>query len=244
MAGLLSITFRGPFVFSFPALSTGNVDVYAPKCDGHFAGIFWTDNACPVTGLDSQGGNHTYAIAGNGIAPSAGALSLLGAAVVSVASGVPAAAKASFHLAVPRPKIVYGILPEQSEIVGKNFSSPTGVLSSYATGVRFYYDWDGTEVSLSRPAYTHPKTGRTSAPPNQDITPPYGDPLPQFGDIEVQYGGPKSSDSDHLDAIACFKQIADLAGVPWWLSYYDAGGSGASVRTAVDCIAFPLLFGI
>jgi hypothetical protein len=163
---------------------------------------------------------------------------------VPVPTGRPVTANAWFHLVVPRPKIVYGMIPEGVEIVGKDFQTPTGVLSPYATALRFYYDWDGSEVSLSLPAYSNPVTGRTSAPPNRDITPPFGAPLPNYADIEIQYGSPGSGDSDHHDAISCFGQIAQLAGVPWWVSYYDAGGSGASIKTAVDCTAVPLAFGL
>jgi hypothetical protein len=242
MAGLLSITFRGPFVFS---IQSNTVDVYAPKCDGHLAGISWTDGESPIEGLHKGGGNHTYSITGSGVTSNTGSIAQSGLGKIpAVSSGSPQTQFAYFHILVPRPKIIYRVNADTVEIV-QSSAGPQGATDSYATSLRFYYDWVvGSSVLLSPPVYPFPPTAANPAPPPITITPPGGAPLPEYGDIEIQYDGPGSGDPDHLDAIACFDQIAQLAGVSWWLNYYNPSGGGAQLRTGSDCKAVPLVFGI
>jgi len=134
--------------------------------------------------------------------------------------------------------------PDMVEIVQPP-AGPQGNSDGYATALRFYYDWVvGTPVSLTSPVYPFPPTPANPAPAPTAITPPAGAPLPEYGDIEIQYRGPDSGDPDHLDAIACFDQIAQLAGVSWWLNYYGANGGGPQLRTGSDCLAMPLVSGL
>jgi len=248
MPGTLTITFRGPFVFS---VESDHIDVYAPKCEDHAAGLFWTAGEYPITGLSHSGGQHTHTIRGAGINPGGtpGTITHLpvkpgadGGILPGPAGGKPQTQHAYFRLSVPRPKIIYGTQPDSAEVV-KTTSGPTGVTSTYATGVRFYYDWTvGSDVLLDVPFYQ--PSGSTLPPPTPiNITPPSGKGLPDFGDIEIQYNGPDSGDGSHNDAISCFEQIALVAGVPWWIHYYDPNNTGALVHTATDCKAPSIILG-
>jgi hypothetical protein len=241
MAGLLSITFRGPFVFVFSKDAARNVDVYAPACDGHAAGIFYSSASLPISRMAQQGHNHIYRISGTGLSSFGGAITKLGANLGTLpaapSAGLPLSA---FHVVVPRPKIVYGLIPDDVEIVT---GSPTGTFQSYATSLRFYYDWTtGSAVTLQSPAYPHPQP--PNPPPPLNIAPPAGAPLPDYGDISIEYGSPESGDVDHNDAISCFAKIAQVAGVSWWLNYYNSSGGGPAFRAGSDCTAVPLVFGV
>src|ERR1700743_951444 len=66
MAGTRAITFNGPFVFS---VQKDHIDVFAPKCDEHLAGVFWTTGEFPIIGLSRNGDGQTYIISGSGIPP-------------------------------------------------------------------------------------------------------------------------------------------------------------------------------
>jgi hypothetical protein len=247
MAGTLAITFNGPFVFS---VESDHIDVFAPKCDDHLAGVFWTTSEYPITGLSKGGGQHTYTIAGKGINPDGAPKQVShlpvkpgtnGGLLPGPAGAKPKTSYAYFHIQVPLPKIIYGMNADSVEVV-KDDAGPTGAKADYATGVRLYYDWTvGSAVLLQLPFY-QPANGGLAAP-SIPITPPSGNGLPDYGDIEFQYRGPASGDSDHDDAISCFENIADLGGVNWWLSYYDSPNSGLLVRPGSDCKALPIIFG-
>jgi hypothetical protein len=241
MAGLLSITFRGPFVFVFPKDATKNVDVYAPACDGHTAGIFYSTASLPITPMAQQGHNHVHQISGKSLSSHGGAISKIGASLGKLPTAPGAGlALSAFRVSVPRPKIVHGLIPVDVEIVT---GSPTGTLQAYATALRFYYDWTvGTPVTLQGPGYPHPKP--KNPPPPLNITPPAGAPLPDYGDISIEHRGPESGDPDHTDAISCFAKIAQVAGVNWWLSFYNSSSGGPAVKTGADCGAVPLVSGI
>jgi hypothetical protein len=108
---------------------------------------------------------------------------------------------------------------------------------------RFYYDWVvGAAVTIQGPGYPLPYPPHPPATVN--IIPPAGAPLPDYADISVEYDGPESGDVDHKDAISCFNQIAKVAGVSWWLNYYNNSNGGPAVRSGSDCTAVPLVHGI
>jgi hypothetical protein len=248
MPGTLTITFRGPFVFS---VESDHIDVYAPKCEDHAAGLFWAAGEYPLSGLSQFGGAHTYTVRGAGINPGGNPATIThlpvkpgmdGGILPGPAGAKPQTQHAFFHLSVPRPKLIYGMHPASAEVV-KTSSGPTGVNSNYATGVRFYYDWTvGSDILMDVPFYQ--PSGSTNPPPVPiHVTPPSGNGLPDFGDIELQYDGPDSGDATHNDAISCFEQIALVAGVPWWLHYYDPNNTGMLVHSGVDCKAMSIILG-
>jgi hypothetical protein len=248
MPGTLTVTFRGPFVFS---VESDHIDVYAPKCEDHAARLSWTASEYSIKGLSQSGGQHTYAIRGAGINPGGtpGAITHLpvkpgmdGGILPGPVGTKPQKQHAHFHFSVPLPKIIYGMLPDSVEVV-KTSSGPTGVTNNYATAVRLYYDWTvGSDVLMNVPFYQ--PSGSTNPPPTPiNVTPPSGNGLPDFGDIELQYDGPDSGDASHNDAISCFEQIALVAGVPWWLNYYDPHNTGALIHSLTDCKAMPMILG-
>jgi hypothetical protein len=249
VAGTLTITFRGPFVFS---VENDRIDVYAPKCEDHAAGLFWTAGEYPLTGLSQSGGQHTYAIRGAGINPGGapGAITHLpvkpgmdGGILAGPAGSKAQTQHAYFHVSLPRPKIVYGMQSDSAEVV-KTSAGPTGVNSNYATSVRFYYDWTvGSDVLMDVPFY-QPSGSKNPPPIPINVTPPSGNGLPDFGDIELQFNGPDSGDGSHNDAISCFEQIALVAGVPWWLNYYNPHNTGSQVHSGTDCKAPAIILGV
>ena len=171
------------------------------------------------------------------------------------------AQNAYFSIVVPRPKIFYALnLINDTEVVtGDQCHNQFGY--RWFTSFRLFYDWPFSQVQLFLPdapldpnqAVTPPSASSAS----YDITPPAGDnsydpnnpppgwqPLPVAADIEFQYEGPGSSDPDHQDAGACFDQIMQLAGLPYWLNFQNGNTSGgALVHSGADCLAIPLVIG-
>jgi hypothetical protein len=247
MAGTLAITFNGPFVFS---VQSDHIDVFAPKCEDHLAGVFWTTSEYPISGLSRNGDGQTYIISGSGINPSGPPTQISylpvppgtnGGLLPAPAGTNPVTSYAYFHIQVPLPKIIYGMNADSVEVV-EGDTGPTGVMADYATAVRMYYDWTvGSAVLMQLPFYQ--PAGSNLPVPSIPVTPPSGNGLPDYGDIEFQYRGPAAGDSDHEDAIACFSNIALLAGVDWWLNYYASPNSGLLVRPGSDCKALPIIFG-
>ena len=152
-----------------------------------------------------------------------------------------------FMITVPRPTIFYGLdWVNDTEVVPQK-SAPTQVFGkAWSTAFRLYYQWDlVTPILLQRPPNEYPIS--------MAITPPAGTipgapagwlPLSDCGDIEFQFEGPEMSDPDHQDASACFSQIVQLAGIPWWLNFSNGAASGgAAFRTGSDCKALPVVIG-
>lgn len=233
----LAISFRGPFVFVVGDMA---VDVYAPRCQGHTAGVFTARNEYPLYGLYKSGCRYTYKLSGDGISPNAGDIAYLPPSTSSDGAFLDAPADCDinpqlvyFHIVLPRPAIMYGLNTTTVAVVG----APSASVLDWATGARFYYQCD-----FSQPITLTPPFG-----PAVDITPPCGagkanSLLPDFGDIDFEYRGPNVVDNDHDDAMTCFTSITQLAGLDWWLQY-EQSYSGAHVRTGGDCQAVPLLMG-
>jgi hypothetical protein len=262
--GMLTLTFRGPFLFVVPTPTGGvrsqTVDIYAPACEGHLGSVFFGGGSYPIYGRCQQGDSQTYSVSGVN-PPKSGIISYqwdfdtFGTSPIvspdmlgnppQYASKFP---DAYFHINVPRPKVFYAL-----DIVGD-----TGVMGLdnavlpfpfHLTAFRLYYDWDlVTPIKLLAPSTVKPaNTFYTVTPPVGG--PPAGMPnwlpLADAGDIEFQFEGPGMSDPDHQDASACFAEIANLAGLPWWLDYDNGGGGGGvAFRTGSDCHALPIVLGM
>jgi hypothetical protein len=265
--GMLSLTFRGPFLVVVPPPTGGvpspTISIYAPCCDQHLGSVFFGDGSYPIFGSLMKGNELVYTVSGadNGLVTNPGKISYqwdwsLGNTDITLSPDNPAApqnpaapalSNAYFCITVPRPKIFYalGAVPD-TEVVPNN-ASATNVFPNWATCFRLYYDWNlTTQINLTFPVNAGGQT--------KGITPPAGSiagapgtwlPLADSGDIEFQYNGPGNSDPDHQDAFTCFSRIAQLAGIPWWLNFDngDAGG-GAAFRTGSDCTALPIVVGM
>jgi hypothetical protein len=260
--GLLSLTFRGPFLFVVPPPVAGapapTVTIYAPKCDSHLGSVFFGNGSHPIFGNAQNGSTQKYAVIG--VQPNTSRISYqwdLGTTnrsmILSPDSMVPPPpynpnlASAYFSITVPRPKIFYALNSvNDTEVV--TGAAPTGNYPNLLTAFRLYYDWDLTTlIQLQVPANVGPMPW--------PITPPAGAvppgapagwlPLADSGDIEFQFEGPDMSDPDHQDASSCFDQIAKMAGIPWWLSFDNSGGAGGHLfRTGSDCLALPIVLGL
>ncbi len=239
--GQLSITFRGPFVFSLNSSQRG-VDVYAPKCAGHMASVYFGDKEYPIYGRFMCGDTQDYVIYGNGITSNFGKIRYRsvegenkGETLLQPEAGCkPNFSAAHFHVSIPRPSFIYSLSIDEGQI--GNPQNPKGDSYTCATSLRFYYDWDLTDVSMG-----HPGPGGTLA-----ITPPRGYPLPNYGDIEIRYEGAGSGDPDHVDAVSCFAAIAQLAGSALWLNYNPnpIPGGDLLTRRGADCLAMPMVLGV
>jgi hypothetical protein len=266
--GTLSLTFRGPFLFVVPkpnadGVPSPTVHIYAPPCAGHLGSVFFGHSARPIYGRLQQGDSHTYTV--KGVEPaSSGTISYQwdyethqSSPIVSpdlmenppqYASTFPSA---HFHICVPRPKIFYALDIVTDTDVVTTATIPDPSQSPFLTAFRLYYDWDLTvpAIKLFAPVTVLAKNSYW------DITPPAGGPpkqksnwlsLGDSGDIEFKFESPGLDDPHHLEAGACFDQIAKLAGLPWWLSFNNSGsgGGGAAFHTGSDCHALPIVLGL
>jgi hypothetical protein len=236
----LSITFNGPLFFIFHKGSDTTVDVYAPYCPYHEAGIFYSDNSFSETNLwqcsrrqPSVGLlDRAYSIYGAGLVANSEAPILLQrkfpqfnssaeaanfspiVTTKSLNNPTPALHKKLFKLTVPRPLYVYPIYSDMVEVVPDyDPASVKNAFVHHATGLRFVYRWDAASViELKIPS------GSIC-----NITPPVFKELPTLSDIEVRYQGIDLTDEndEHSDARACFASLATLVGSTCWLNYGD-----------------------
>lgn len=238
--GTLQFSFHGPFLYRF---SRGQVEIYAPKCRDHAAGLFTAKNELPLTGRHRRGNSRCYRVDGPIFTPPANTLSPLFHDPDNTILAVSATARPSFHQAhfcivMPVPQVVIPLLPNDVEVVDNSTNppgTPTGALVRRATGLRFYYEADLSKVlnvSLD---------GSPASPWVSDFdAPDLGHP---FADAEIRYAALHAEPLEHQDAYECFDQIASLAGLDWWLSFDNLAqlpGPQPFIKTGGDCHA-PIL---
>jgi hypothetical protein len=224
----LALTFHGPFVFE---VLPSSVNVYAPICEGHRAGIFTPNDEYPLCGRHRRGGGYIYVLE----APVRNNIEKIiyspkpkdsrdSSSTPRILNGPPNTnvdpTQASFCINVPRPREIYGINAAQTSVMKDNADA-----GAWVTGLRFYYDCDfSTVIQL-----VTPEKGKLSLPlaglPS----------LPDYGDIDIQYVGPDADDAEHEDAMACFDQTMKLLNLPWWLYYGQPGEYTIKARTGADC---------
>jgi hypothetical protein len=230
--GQLALTFRGPFVF---AVRTSSIDVYAPKCPGHRAGISTVNDEQPICGRFKNGGSYVYTLSLFGVNSNLGAISFANPGwVVDAPTGSSVdPSKASFCVNVPRPNQVYAINPATTEVV--TGSTPKGQIAQHGTGMRFYYDnvdLSKVAVSLINPEADPPIPLSISNLPS----------LPNYADVDIGYADPDADDADHADAMSCFDNTMQLLGLSWWL-YYGQSDKGMLARTGSDCQSLAVVLG-
>lgn len=235
----LSITLSGPFVYVFnPGHVKTTVDIYAPFCPYHEAGIFFSRGSVSETELWKCAqsrmpglcdADRIYTVYGEGmrrntempkvVPPSRNAKEYVGIQIIGVTDGTSIALrldKMMFNISLPRPKYVFPLYFDKVEVVPDFDTAPTNSFSEYCTGLRFFYDWDSrTPIVLTIP------TGEPV-----DITPPVFSDLPKLADIEIRYSGLDIADANdmHSDARSCFASLSTLAGLKHWLNYGDGRG--------------------
>lgn len=234
----LSITFSGPLLFDFHQGSDTTVDIFAPYCPYHAAGIFFSYSSQSETDLwkcvqpdtgQLPPSARAYSIYGDGISANANAPTIIsptfppGLFKSEISPFLSTkkfgqyslrSDKALFRITAPRPEMVCPLYFDSVEVVPDyNPGSITGNMSPYPTGLRFFYRWDaGTAVQLKLPRNLESL-----------ITPPVFDGVPTLADIEFRYQGLDLADENdtHSDARSCFASLATLAGMTCWLNYGD-----------------------
>jgi hypothetical protein len=232
--GQLALTFRGPFVYVIEASS---VDVYAPKCANHHAGIFTVNVEYPICGCSRNGGTYTYTLAMTGVDNNVGAISYPAKSTWFVDAPVgttPDLSKVSFCINVPRPQTILPIGPAKTEIVKDNI--PKGQLDQFATGMRFYYN--SSDLTKAVIELMTPKPDNQPLPLTLDDLPS----LPSYADIDINYADPGADDAEHSDAISCFENTMNVLGLGWWL-FYGQGDKGMLARTGADCKSLAVFVG-
>src|SRR5580692_5471517 len=145
--GTLQLTFHGPFLYRF---TRGQVEIYAPKCTGHAAGLFTAKNEVPLTGRHRHGNTRCYRLAGPVFVspnplPAVQFYDPDNTILDASKAAAPALHTAHFVLIVPQPQIVVPLNPNEVEVVDNSSvppGMPTGALTRRATGLRFYYEAD------------------------------------------------------------------------------------------------------
>jgi hypothetical protein len=233
--GTLEVSFYGPFFYN---LKANPVEVYAPKCPGHKAGIFSAKSEWPLHGRHQDGVDLKYSLGGSVFTPPAPVPPIniydpQGIILDASASAKPKYDTANFCLLVPVPQVIYGINPAPMEVV--TGAVPTGKPKSQATGLRFCYNADLTQVvtlsvlgtTIWKSDFVAPALGFSQA------------------DVYVRYADNTPEDQDHEDAEECFDLIAGLGGVPWWLCYEDFQHPGLIstpfARAGNDCRAAAMI---
>lgn len=233
---ILQLSFHGPFLYRF---APNHVELYAPKCPGHTAGLFTAKNEIPFTGRHRYGNGRRYEITGPVFGSPATQPpqfhdpdgTILDASKVAK----PVLHKAHFCLIVPLPQIVYPLQPHEVEVVDNSTvppGQPTGSLKRRATGLRFYYQADLSKNLM----VTLDGSNAPAWIADFDATALGHD----FADAEVRYSSDTPELGKHQDALECFDHIAALAGVDWWLSFEDPSkphGAEPFVHKATDCMA-------
>jgi hypothetical protein len=235
--GTLQLSFHGPFLYRF---TKSGVEIYAPKCSGHTAGLFTAKNEIPLTGRHRLGHSRCYRITGPVFTPPnplpAPRFHDPDNTILDASrSAKPAFHKSHFCLIVPLPQLVIPMIPNDVEIIDNGSNppgAPTGKLQRRATALRFYYNADLSKNLM----LTLDNSGASAWMADFDA-PSLGH---DFADVEVRYASRNAETEEHKDALECFDQIAGLAGVDWWLCYDDPTkphGTEAFVKAGNDCRA-------
>jgi len=241
--GKLEISLYGPFVV---LLGCDPVEIYAPRCTGHYASIFTTENEAPLDGDWHNGMKKIYRLAKHGILPNSSTITPVNpAAHLRPPSGYSLCGdprRAWFCLQLPKPTHAVGIKADPVTVNGTNSPNVPNP-HDWATGVRlvFDYDMDSPDIELTEGKNLILKTTLkdycASAPSSST----------RF-DITIRHVGPFLVDPGHDDARACFDATAKLfqsgtVDLDWELDYSKLSSShrySIFGRTGSDC-GSPLL---
>jgi hypothetical protein len=235
--GTLQLTFHGPFLYRF---TPSQVELYAPKCPGHTAALFTAKNEVPLCGRHRLGHSKRYRLAGSVFVPRDPQAPVRFYDPHDTILDASRAAKPALHLShfcliTPVPHTVVPLVPNDVEVIDNSSlppGTPTGVLRSLATGLRFYYEADlAKQLMLTLDGSTAPAWMSDFDAPALAC---------DFADAEIRYTSRTPEVEEHQDALDCFDRIAALAGVDWWLSFEDPSnphGVAPVVKNGADCRA-------
>jgi hypothetical protein len=233
--GKLEVSFYGPFV---TMLGRDPIEIYAPRCVGHYGSIFTTEKEAPLDhDPNDQGMNWVYAVTKSGILPNTSAITAVNGAThlnpptAFALTNDPR--RAWFRLQFPKPTHAVGIKVDPVQIKGTNAPAGTG----YATALRliFDYDMDSPYFELSLGGIAILQTTL------QDYSASSPGSSSRF-DVTVRLVGPFLFDPAHDDARACFEATAKLfqsgnTDLDWKADY---SRMSSLARTGSDC-GSPLL---
>ena len=199
----LSITFQGPFLFDFKGSPKDDttIDIYAPYCAYHEAGIFFGDSAYSETDLGKAAQTGTtpqgqkvqrrYFVTSTGIKACTTVPNQIYPRNPPKRPGIvpyndpllkPLESesltlnpdKVLFQFTVPRPSYIYPLYCDVVQVM-KSFDESAGqvaVMPIHATGLRLLYAWDGSaSIYLYGPG-TDPSEDATASKGVYEITPP------------------------------------------------------------------------
>lgn len=201
--GKLAISFYGPFV---SLLDLNPVEIYSPRCFGHYTGIFTTDNEAPLERDYTKGMNQVFQVSQSGIQPNTGEIAQLNARI-TLLNPPPSHTLtknprlAWFCIKLPKPKQVVGISPHQARITGTG-APGDGV---WATGLRLIFDYD-----MDKPDFKLIDSNKNHEVFATTLKDHCHDGAPSHFEITVRSVGPFVNDPDHEDAHACFEASTRL----------------------------------
>ena len=233
--GTLQLSFHGPFLYRF---AQAQVEIYAPKCPGHTAGIFTAKNELPLVGRHRHGNDRCYRLTGPVFTPPTPLPKVQfydqQNTILDARGANPALHTAYFCVVVPLPQMVVPTLPNDVEIIDNSTNppgKPLGKLGKRATGLRFFY-----EANLSKRLMLTVDGSSSPALVVDFDAPSLGH---TFADAEIRYASVVPEQQEHQDALECFDRIAALAGLDWWACYDQPGSDGIQPfgKTGSDCRA-------
>jgi hypothetical protein len=232
----LQISFFGPLLYRLQATQ---VQIYAPQCTDHIAGMFGANNEAPLIAQHRHGDKRCYRVGGRVFAPP-NPLPLpwmydpQNTILDATKYGKPSLDTAGFCLTVPQPQIICPLNPTKVQLIDDSGSIPLS-WTPRATGLRFYYAADLTQnLTLSVDGSTAGSWQFAFDAKALKL---------DFDDVYVRFASTSEEDPEHNDAMECFDSVAALGGVNWWVSYDDPTkqlGSSLFVRGGNDCRA-PIL---
>lgn len=229
--GKLEVSFYGTFV---SLLDRNPVEIYAPRCVGHYGSIFTTEAEAPLEHDLHQGMRKIYRVTKSGIqANSSAATPVKAVAQLKPPAGFTLSSdekRAWFCLQFPKPTHAVSIKIDPVRIKGTG--APTG--TAYATALRLIFDYD-----MDRPDF---ELSEGTTPILRTTLQDYSSPSPQSSsrfDITVRLVGPFLFDPRHDDAYECFAASAKLfqsrnADLDWEVDY---SGMVVRGRPGSDCDA-------
>ena len=239
--GNLEISLYGPFV---AMLDRDPIEIYAPRCAGHYGSIFTTEKEAPLEHDPlQQGMNNVYAFTQHGIHPNPSTIVRVNpATLLTPPPGFSLSgdlSRAWYCIQLPKPRSVVGIKADPVQVTGTN--APGGP-SPYATALRLIYDYD-----MSKPDVIVSSGGKAVLTTTlQDYSAASPSVASKF-DITIRLVGPFLFDPSHDDARECFKATARLfqsgtADLDWELVYQQTQGIVVMGRVGSDCGAVGLVF--
>jgi hypothetical protein len=201
--GKLAISFYGPFV---SLLDRDPVEIYSPRCFGHYTGIFTTDDEAPLERDNTNGMSRVFQVSKSGIQPSTGKIAQLNPRIKLLSPPLSHTLTTNPRLAwfcikLPKPKQVVGISPHEADITGTG-APRVGV---WATGLRLIFDYD-----MDKPDFKLIDSNRNHEVFATTLKDHCHDGAPSHFEMTVRSVGPLLTDPDHEDARACFEASTRL----------------------------------